>query len=229
MNPKDRWNSTSRTYDWLTFGEGLRQGDSKRRHFANARGRTILVAVGTGADIKFLPPGLDIVGIDISPGMIDKAQPRSQGYNGNIELQVMDAHHLDFPDDTFDTAITACTFCSVPEPVEGLHELRRVLKPGGRLLMYEHVRSNVPAVGLFLDFMTYITRFMIGPDLNRDTVENARRAGFRVISERNIYFDIVKAVEAINPPEAESAPATVSSALEARPTGLQPGHPGNVG
>jgi ubiquinone/menaquinone biosynthesis C-methylase UbiE len=180
----------------MTFGEDVRQGDDKRRLFARARGRTILVAVGTGADIKFLPPGLDIVAIDISPGMVEKARTRAAGYEGAIELRVMDAHRLEYADESFDTAITACTFCSVPEPVRGLRELHRVLKPEGRLLMYEHVRSNVPAVGLFLDFMTYFTRFLLGPDLNRDTVGNARRAGFRILSERNVYFDIVKAVEA---------------------------------
>lgn len=196
MNGKERWNRTSRTYDWLTFGEDLRQGDAKRRLFAKAHGRTILVSVGTGADIKFFPPGLDIVAIDISPEMVEKARPRAEVYDGRIELQVMDAHHLEFPDESFDTAITACTFCSVPDPVRGLRELRRVLKPDGRLLMFEHVRSKVPAVGLFLDFMTYLTRPLLGPDLNRDTVGNVRRAGFHVLSERNVYFDIVKAVEA---------------------------------
>jgi ubiquinone/menaquinone biosynthesis C-methylase UbiE len=196
MNAKERWNRTSRTYDWLTFGEDLRQGADKRRLFAKARGRTILIAVGTGADIKFLPPGLDIVGIDISPAMVEKARPHAETYEGKMELRVMDAHRLEYPDESFDTAITACTFCSVPDPVRGLRELHRVLKPEGRLLMYEHVRSNVPAVGLFLDFMTYITRFLLGPDLNRDTLANARRAGFHILSERNVYFDIVKAVEA---------------------------------
>jgi len=197
MNATETWNRSSRTYDWLTFGDDVRQGDDKRRLFAKACGRTILVAVGTGADIKFLPPGLDIVAIDISPGMVEKAGPRAAAYEGRMELRVMDAQRLECPDASFDTAITACTFCSVPDPVRGLRELHRVLKPEGRLLMYEHVRSNVPAVGLFLDFMTYLSRPLLGPDMNRDTVSNVRRAGFHVVSERNVYFDIVKAVEAV--------------------------------
>jgi len=192
----ERWNRTSATYDWLTLGEDRRQGEDKRQLFHKARGRTLLVGVGTGADIKFLPSDLTVIGIDISPGMIEKARPRATGYPGCLELQVMDALDLAFEDASFDTAITACCLCSVPYPVRCLREIYRVLKPDGRLLMYEHVRSSVPAVGLFLDFMTFLSRRFLGPDLNRDTVANARRAGFHVLSERNLYFDIVKAVEA---------------------------------
>lgn len=192
----ERWNRTSATYDWLTFGEDRRQGDAKRQLFRKARGRTLLVGVGTGADIKFLPPDLTVIGIDISPGMIEKARPRATGYPGRLELRVMDALALAFEDAAFDTAITACCLCSVPYPVRCLREIHRVLKPDGRLLMYEHVRSNIPAVGFFLDFMTFLSRRLLGPDLNRDTVANARRAGFHIVSERNVYFDIVKAVEA---------------------------------
>lgn len=70
-----------------------------------------------------------------------------------------------------------------------------MLKPGGRLLMFEHVRSEVPVVGLFLDALTYLGR-LIGPELNRETVESVRRAGFRIVREENVYFDIVKAIEA---------------------------------
>lgn len=197
MDVKETWDRSSRSYDWLTFGQDIRQGDDKRRLFVKAHGRTILVAVGTGCDIKFLPPGLDIVAIDISPAMVEKARPRAEAYDGQIELRVMDALQLEYADASFDTGITACTFCSVPDPVRGLRELYRVLKPGSRLLMYEHVRSKVPAVGVFLDFMTYLSRPLLGPALNRDTVSNACRAGFDIVSERNAYFDIVKEVEAV--------------------------------
>jgi ubiquinone/menaquinone biosynthesis C-methylase UbiE len=196
MNLREKWDRASRTYDWLTFGDDIRQGANKRRLYQRARGRTMLVAVGTGRDFKFLPPGLDVVGLDVSPHMIERARPRAERYEGNVELRVADVQSLDYPASSFDTVITACTFCSVPEPVRGLRELLRVLKPVGRLLMFEHVRSNVRDVGLFLDFLTYITR-RIGPDLNRDTVANVRRAGFHIVREENVFFDIVKAIEAI--------------------------------
>ena len=198
MDVRGRYDRASRTYDLLTFGEDLREGDDKRRLYSRARGRTILVAVGTGNDIKYLPPGLDVVGLDISPGMLERARPRVGPYQGRIELRVMDVQQLEYGDNSFDTAVTACTFCSVPDPVRGLRELYRVLKPGGQLLMFEHVRSNVPMVALMLDALTYISR-LLGPDLNRDTAANVRRAGFQIVREQNVYFDIVRAIEAQKP------------------------------
>jgi len=152
-------------------------------------------AVGTGNDFKFLPPGLDIVGLDISPQMLERARPLAAEYQGQVELEVMDVQDLDYPDASFDTVVTACTFCSVPDPVRGLRELHRVLKPEGRLLMFEHVRSDIAIFGLALDAMTCLTRW-IGPDMNRNTTENVRRAGFEVMREENVYFDIVRAIEA---------------------------------
>jgi ubiquinone/menaquinone biosynthesis C-methylase UbiE len=198
MNLREKWDRASRTYNFVTFGEDLRQGDAKRRLFDLARGRTIFVAVGTGNDIKFLPAGLDVVALDVSSAMLEKARVKADRYDGHIELRLADVQRLEDSDGSFDTAITSCTFCSVPDPVLGLRELYRVLKPRGQLLMFEHVRSQVPMVGLFLDALTYVTRG-IGPDLNRNTVENVRRAGFHVIGEQNVYFDIVKAIEAVKP------------------------------
>ena len=198
MNAREKWDRASRTYNFITFGEDIRHGDDKRALFNRARGRTIFIGVGTGNDIKFLPPGLDLVGIDISPRMVECARPRAATYQERLELRVMDAQQLEFTDASFDSAVTSCTFCSVPDPVCGLRELYRVLKPGGRLLMFEHMRSNVPMIGLALDAFTYVSR-LFGPDLNRDTVGNVRRAGFKIIREQNAYFDIVRAIEAVKP------------------------------
>ena len=110
----------------------------------------------------------------------------------------MDVQELKFPDATFDSVVSACTFCSVPDPLRGLRELYRCLKPGGRLLMFEHVRSRFGPIAILQDLMTPITRRM-GPEMNRDTVSNVLRAGFELCREENVYVDVVKAIEARRP------------------------------
>lgn len=195
MNLRAKWDRASRTYDLATLAEDLRQGPAKRALYARARGRTLLVALGTGKDLHHLPPDLEVVGIDISPEMVRRSQQRAAARMGSTSLHVADVQALPFPSGSFDTVVTACTFCSVPEPVRGLLEVKRVLTDNGRLLMFEHVRSELPAIGTFLDVMTVATRHW-GPDMNRDTIGNVRRAGFEIRSVENVYLDIVKAIEA---------------------------------
>ena len=107
--------------------------------------------------------------------MLHKAAPRAKQYNGMIDLQEMDVHNLSFPDDSFDQVFTVCTFCSVPNPVHGLEQLRRVLKPGGHLRMFEHTGSRWFPFSLVLNLMTPITR-LTGPEVNRPTVENVGKS-----------------------------------------------------
>jgi ubiquinone/menaquinone biosynthesis C-methylase UbiE len=130
--------------------------------------------------------------------MLERARMKVAHSPGAIRLLCMDAQQLAFPDRAFDTVLTVCTFCSVPNPVQGLRELYRVLKPDGQLLMFEHVRSKIGPFALFLDFMTFLSRkFAVGPDLNRDTVGNVLAAGFHLRREENVYLDIVKIIEAV--------------------------------
>ena len=193
-----KWDRASRTYDLVTWGDEQRFGESKRRLFGKMAGECLMVAAGTGNDFKYFPRGLGIVAIDVSPAMIHRAEGRAAAYDGHLSVRVMDVQALEFADATFDTAVTACTFCSVPDPVRGLRELYRCLKPGGRLLMFEHVRSRIGPIAILQDLLTPLTR-RLGPEMNRETASNVLRAGFDLCREENVYLDIVKAIEARRP------------------------------
>jgi ubiquinone/menaquinone biosynthesis C-methylase UbiE len=196
MDTRRKWDAASRTLDFFSFAEDQRIGPHKRRLFAKMRGATLMVAAGTGNDFKFFPPNMRVVAIDISPKMLERATRKAATYSGSIELREMDVCALEFPDSTFDTVATAFTFCSVPKPVIGLRELRRVLKPAGQLIMIEHVRSAIGPLGIFMDIMTPLTS-QVGPSLNRDTVGNVQKAGFRLRRVENVYLDVVKIIEAV--------------------------------
>jgi len=195
-----KWDKASQNFDFFTWADDQRLGPHKQRLFAKIRGATLMVAAGTGNDFRFFPPEQSIIAIDISPRMLERAAAKAAHYPGTIELRQMDVTQLPFPENTFDTVVTVCTFCSVPKPVAGLRELYRVLKPGGQILMFEHVRSRIGPVGVFLDLMTFFSRRM-GPDLNRDTVGNVQKAGFRIRREENVYLDIVKIIEGVKDPD----------------------------
>ena len=190
-----RWDKASGTYDLFSRGAERRWEAAKRQSLAHVRGRVLFLAVGTGLEVPFFPPGLDITGMDISRGMLSQAKSRAAGYKGEFRLAQADVEHLAFRDDAFDSVVTSCTFCSVPDPVAGLRELRRVLTPGGELRMFEHTGSRWFPFGLMLHVMTPITR-RFGPEMNRDTVSNVVAAGFKLRSVQNVYLDVVKIIVA---------------------------------
>jgi ubiquinone/menaquinone biosynthesis C-methylase UbiE len=182
----------------MNNGIEVRYGARKREWFSRSSGLTLLVAVGTGLDLQYFPSGQRVVGIDISSKMLEKAKEKLNISTSAAELVRADVQMLGFADNSCDSVVTSCTFCSVPDPVLGLKELLRVLKPGGKLLMFEHVRSDIFWMGPMMDLLTYVSR-KFGPDLNRKTRENIIRAGFKLTREINIHLDVVKLFEAIKP------------------------------
>ena len=191
-----KWNKAAKALEMNQRAEETRYGVFKRHIFGKAVGKTMLVAAGTGADFKYFPADVELTAIDFSPTMLEHATRKVSECPAPITLKEADVTDLDFPDGHFDTVATSCTFCSVPDPVKGLREVRRVLKDDGVLLMYEHVRPSNFYLGFLMDVMNPIAR-MIGPDINRRTADNVRAAGFRLTREFNVYLDMVKLFEAV--------------------------------
>lgn len=189
------WDLRARLYDVCEASE-LRRGPHKASLFRHMVGRVLFLAVGTGIDIRRFPPGRWIVGVDISAEMLRRAESRRRRYPGVLRFVRSDAGRLAFSDEAFDTVVTSCTLCSVPDPVAVLRELRRVLKRDGRLLMFEHVRSRNPVLGWTLDAMTFWTR-LAGTEMNRDTTRNVTRAGFRITRIDSVYLDIILALRGV--------------------------------
>ncbi len=194
-----KWDKAAPTFDIMAGGGAEdRWRPAKTELFSHMQGKILFMALGTGLDIPAFPAGQNITAIDISPKMLEGAQPRIDAYVGDLTAQVMDVHDLSFDDDSFDQVFTSCTFCSVPRPVEGLRSLRRVLKPGGELFMFEHTGSQYYPFKLMMNLMTTLTR-RIGPDMNRTTVANVRAAGFDIYEVNHIFLDVVKTIKALNP------------------------------
>lgn len=194
-----KWDKLAPRFDTMASkGAEERWQPYKQELFRNMEGKILFLALGTGLDIPFFPKGKDITAIDISPKMVEQAQERLAAYDGKIEAHVVDVHDMPFEPESFDQVFTSCTFCSVPNPVEGLKALYRVLKPGGKLFMFEHTGSRFYPFRPMMDLMTVLTR-KIGPDMNRTTVANVKAAGFKVTEVNNIFLDVVKTIKAVKP------------------------------
>lgn len=143
-------------------------------------GRRVLeVGVGTGKNMPFWPADLQVTGIDLTPGMLERAQRRAARLGRAPDLRVGDVEALEFADATFDAAVAAFVFCSVPDPVRGLRELGRVVRPGGQILLLEHVRAN-GAAGRLMDALNPLVVRLIGANINRNTVANIAVAGLAI-------------------------------------------------
>lgn len=194
-----KWDRAAANFDLMAgYGPEKRWAPYKRELFSNmGDGKILFLAVGTGLDLTFFPEGKSITGIDISQKMLDQAAPRVARYQGDLSVQQADVHDMPFAEGEFDQVFTSCTFCSVPNPVDGLKALRRVLKPGGELFMFEHTGSRLFPFKPMMDFMTLLSR-RIGPDMNRPTVENVIAAGYELKRVTHVYLDVVKTIHAVS-------------------------------
>ncbi len=202
-------------YDLLEYAGSRRRAPLQRQLFSGMGNRVLFAASGTGLNFSNFPSSRHITAIDLDEEMVRVAHKRARRYNGDLEVLVASLYQLPFPDASFDTVATASTLCSVPDPLRALDELRRVLRPGGSLLMFEHVRSRNWLVGLELDALNWMMRFL-GPEMNRNTVALVQNAGFELDSVRCGYLDVFLSIEAHKPgsPLAGAISGVIPSSAE---------------
>ena len=150
----------------------------RKQVWAEIRSGDILeIGIGTGKNVPYYAPDINVTAIDLSPKMLMWAQKKAKSLDKGVGLSRMDAQLLGIKSDSVDTVIATFVFCSIPDAVMGLAEIKRVLKPDGRVILLEHMRSKYEILGKLMDvFDPFVHRFA-GPHINRQTVENVRTAG----------------------------------------------------
>lgn len=190
---KRRYNRNAAIYGLVDrlISHGIR-----REVLAGAGGRILEVGVGTGLNLPLYPPGSDVTGIDLSPLMLKRAVALAREKGLKARLMEMDVQRMDFPDHFFDTVVATCVFCTVPDPVRGFKEIKRVLRPGGHIILLEHVRSARPVPGRVMDLLNPLALALIGDNINRDTLANMKKAGLIITRVTDIKGDILKIIRA---------------------------------
>jgi len=197
LSAEVRFDWVARFYDTFNFFIERFASRHRKEILHQAKGNILEVGVGTGSSLRDYPPSEQIVAVDISKGMLRRAEEKLENYNGKIELCLGDLRNLPFKDETFDTVFSSWVFCSVTDPVKGLIEVCRVLKKEGKLLMLEHVKSENRTLGYLMDRSNPLAARLGVGDINRDTLANLRESGFKIKEERDLAYDVVKAIVAV--------------------------------
>jgi ubiquinone/menaquinone biosynthesis C-methylase UbiE len=186
------------TYDKsATFGERLFLGDFRHAFGAELRGKMLEVAVGSGLNLPHYTGAVtEAVGVDLSARMLAEAGTKARRLGLPMSFAQMDAQRLAFADAYFDTVGISLALCTVPDPVAALRELARVCRPGGNVVLLEHVLSPVWPVAMLERLLSPHQERSIGCHLTRRTIETARGLGFAVESERARFFGMFRLVVA---------------------------------
>ena len=192
------WKKAAPTYDRKIAGleRGIAAG-GREWVGSRASGRVLEVAIGTGRSIPFYAADVDLTGLDLTPEMLKLARRRAHELGLKAELLVGDAEHLPFDDAAFDTVVCELGLCSIPRPAVAIAEMARVLKPGGTLLLLDHIGSSWPPVWMLQWLIERVTIATSGEHFTRRQLPLVQAAGLEVVESERLKAGTIERIRAI--------------------------------
>jgi ubiquinone/menaquinone biosynthesis C-methylase UbiE len=201
------WDKAAPSYDrQIAFLERVQFAGGREWLGARARGRILDVAIGTGRNLPHYPADATVTGIELSPAMLVIARQRAADLGRAVDLHEGDAEQLPFADASFDTTVCALSLCAIADPAAALAEMHRVLVPGGRLLLLDHIRSTWPPVYAAQWLLERLTIPAAGEHFTRRQLPLVRAAGFDVLEVERLKAGSVERIHARRP-EGSAGPA----------------------
>lgn len=194
------WDREAKRFDrQIAFFEKVLFSGDREWVCSQAKGDVLEVAVGTGRNFEFYPDDVWITGVELSPLMAELAKERAAMLGRTVDVRIGDAQALEFADESFDTVVVTISLCSIPDDGRTMAEIRRVLRPGGRVLLAEHVRSPNPLVRALQRVVNPLTVRFGGDHWTREPLEHLEREGFEVEELERRKAGIVERVRARKP------------------------------
>jgi ubiquinone/menaquinone biosynthesis C-methylase UbiE len=194
------WEKSASSYDkQIAFLERIQLGGGREWLGARVQGRVLEVAIGTGRNLAYYPAGVTLSGTDLSPAMLAIAEKRAASLGLGVDLSVGDAEDLRFADEAFDTVVCALSLCTIPDPAAAIGEMKRVLVPGGRLLLLDHVGSTWPPIYAAQWLLERLTVRAAGEYFTRRQLPVVRAAGFDIVEVERLKAGTVERVFARKP------------------------------
>jgi ubiquinone/menaquinone biosynthesis C-methylase UbiE len=189
-----RYDRDMRRLEPLLFGR-----DARPWVCAQASGDVLDVAIGTGLNLPHYPPGVRVTGVDLSPVMLVAAEKRAADLGLTVELSEADAEHLPFPDASFDTVVCTLSLCSVGDDRAAIAEMHRVLRPGGQLLLLDHVAAINRILLMLQRVWEKVTLRFAGDYQTRHPLPLVEQAGLVVTDSRRSKLGTVERLRAVKP------------------------------
>ena len=176
--------------------EGWLLGPSRPWIFERVLGKVLEIGVGTGINFKDIPKEVEYTGTDVSPQMLELAKQRAAKMGFAGQLQLADATKLPFEDQSFDCVVSTYVFCCVPDEKEALKEALRVLKPGGRLLLANHIGSHHSLIHKMQKALDKVTVPRMGEHFSRRPLETLRELGAEIVEVETSFLGIIERLHA---------------------------------